>query len=311
MTDFTFDGPLFQARTDLDPVVPLYMYLVKGATYAVWIDSGIQTMFPLLQATMDRAGVAPQDLRFVLHTHSHHDHIGCNAQLRAATGCLIAAPSYYAAWHADFERQYQEFARPFPHLMPDTPALRDEVLSFLDAPVPLDLHIDEGVLFDLGGGVTLRAYSLPGHMLAELGWFESSTRTLILGDAITRLDWPQLHSHLTVSGYPTSLDKIRRLLTELDVRQVLAAHFALMTPAEANALVERAHAYIDSVERTIIRFIASQSAPASLGDIWEFTCRHMERRQEFRALNMVHAHLLDLLARGLLREPEPEHYTLR
>ncbi len=50
------------------------------------------------------------------------------------------------------------------------------------------LFIDEGVQFNLGGDVSLRAYQLPGHMMAELGWRESSTRTLILGDAITGLD---------------------------------------------------------------------------------------------------------------------------
>ncbi len=184
MSDFLSDqGPIFQAKTMLSDVIPLHVYLVRGANYAVWIDSGVKAMFPQLVEVMGRAGVANADLRFVLHTHSHHDHIGCNAQLHARTGCLVAAPANYAAWHADFEQHYQEFARPFPHLIPDTPDLRDEVLSILDAPHPLDLIIDEGVRFNLGGGVTLTAHSLPGHMLAEFGWFEESTRTLILGDA--------------------------------------------------------------------------------------------------------------------------------
>jgi hypothetical protein len=75
-----------------------------------------------------------------------------------------------------------------------------EVLGILDAPCTLDVLTGEGVQFNLGGDVSLHAFSLPGHMLAELGWFESSTRTLILGDAITGLDWPLFHSHLTVQG---------------------------------------------------------------------------------------------------------------
>ena len=110
---------------------------------------------------MAAAGVPPSHLKFVLHTHSHHDHIGCNAQLREHTGCLVAAHPYYAAWHADFERHYQEFARPFPHLIPDTPALREEVLGVLDAPCPLDLWIDEGIGSTWAAGSACRPSACP------------------------------------------------------------------------------------------------------------------------------------------------------
>jgi glyoxylase-like metal-dependent hydrolase (beta-lactamase superfamily II) len=305
-----FNGPIYRAQIMLSDTIPLYVYLVKGGQYAVWIDSGTKGMFAQLSATMQRAGVQDTDLRFILHTHSHHDHIGSNAQLKDKTGCLIAAPAHYAAWHADFERHYQEFARPFPHLILDTPALRDEVLSILDAPRPLDLIIDEGVRFNLGGGVTLTAYRFPGHMLAELGWFEASTRTLILGDAITGLNWPLFHSHLSVQGYRDTLVKIKRLVSELSVEWVLFAHFPPMIPGEVNDLLERAVVYIDTVESTLIRILASQPS-VTLAQLWTELCARMERLQEFRSLNMVYAHVQDLLARGFIRQVGPETYSIR
>jgi hydroxyacylglutathione hydrolase len=308
MTDF--NGPIFRATIYLAETIPLHVHLVKGARYAVWIDSGVKAMLPDLLATMDRAGVGAGDLRFILNTHSHHDHIGCNAQLQDRTGCLIAAPGHYAAWHADFEQHYQEFARPFPHLVPDTPELRAEVLDPLDAPRPLDMHIDEGAQFNLGGGVSLRAFSLPGHMLAEVGWFEQSTRTLILGDAVTGLDWPLFHSHLSVPGYRDSLARIRRLVQELGVERVLFAHFPPMVPDEVGDLLARAEAYIDEIEATLIRLVAS--APrVTLGELWTGLCARLERQREFRALNMVAAHVQDLVARGVIREVETEVYELR
>jgi len=304
------DGPIFQAQIDLTDVIPLNVYLVKGTRYAVWIDSGVKPMFPRLVETMGRASVSSDDLRFILHTHSHHDHIGCNAQLQDLTGCLIAGPGHYAAWHADFERHYQEFARPFPHLVPDTPELREVVFGPLDEPRPLDLIIDEGARFNLGGDVSLVAYSFPGHMLAELGWFETSTRTLILGDAITGLEWPIFHSHLSVQGYRDTLDKIRRLLGELNIGRVLFGHFPPMSPAETEALLDRAARYIDAVEAMMLRILASR-AQVSLADLWAETCRRMEREEDFRALNMIAAHVQDLLARGLIREVAAETYALR
>jgi glyoxylase-like metal-dependent hydrolase (beta-lactamase superfamily II) len=267
-------------------------------------------MFPQLVYTMQQAGVSDGDLRFILHTHSHHDHIGCNAQLQDRTGCLIAAPAAYAGWHADFEVHYQEFARPFPHIIPDTPELRAEVLDVLDEPRPLDLVIDEGVVFNLGGGVSLRAFSLPGHMLAELGWLETSTRTLILGDAITGLDWPLFHSHLSVHDYRNTLVRIKQLVMDFDVERVLFAHFSPMTPDELERLLAQAGHYIDEVETTLLRLAASQPT-VTLEQLWTDTCARMERLQEFRALNMVFAHVQDLIARGVLREVDRETYALR
>ena len=300
-------GRIYGAHVQLTPAIMLNVYLVKGDHYAVWIDSGTAQMFPLFLETMQAAGVAHQDLRFILHTHSHHDHIGSNGQLADATGCLVAAHRMYAAWHADFEVQYQELARPFPALMPDTPELREEVLGILDHPHPIDLFIDEGVQFNLGGA-TLRPYLLPGHMLVEFGWFEAETRTLILGDAVTGLDWPIFHSHLTVAGYRNTLNRIAELVHELDVQLILFAHFPPMRPAELAPLLDQARAYIDEIETTMLTIL--DEGPATLEQLWRGTCTRMDREVEFRSLNMVKAHMDDLVERGLARNVGDERYEL-
>lgn len=300
-------GRIYGVQVQLTPAISLAVYLVKGDNYAVWIDSGTAQMFPLFMETMQKAGVANKDLRFILHTHSHHDHIGCNGQLADATGCLVVAHPMYASWHADFEVQYQELARPFPDLMPDTPALREEVLSILDHPHPVDIFIHEGAQFNLGGA-SLRAYLLPGHMLVEFGWFEEVTRTLILGDAITGLDWPIFHSHLTVAGYRNTLERIAGLLKELDVQLVLFAHFPPMRPAEVYPLIEQAKVYIDDIETTILNILAE--GPATLEQLWQGTCRRMDRQVEFRSLNMVKAHMDDLVERKLVHTFGDEQYAL-
>ena len=304
------DAPVYRTSVMLTESTPLHVHLVKGEQFSVWIDSGVRSMFPDLLATMAAAKVDRERLRFVLHTHSHHDHIGCNGQLRRATGCLIAADPTYATWHANFETHYQEFARPFPSLVPDTDELRHEVLSILDEPVPLDIELTEGVVFDLGGGTRLHAISLPGHMLAEYGWWESGSGYLLLGDAVTGLDWPIFHSHLDVAAYRATLDKLERILEEKQIRRVALAHFPDMDPATFMELLAKARRYIDAVEATILGVLGS-TATATLEVLWRETCRRHTRAQDFRALNMVHAHLVDLQARGLVASKGEHHYALR
>jgi glyoxylase-like metal-dependent hydrolase (beta-lactamase superfamily II) len=189
--------------------------------------------------------------------------------------------------------------------MPDTPELREEVLGILDHPHPIDLFIQEGVQFNLGG-TSLRPYLLPGHMLVEFGWFEESTRTLILGDAVTGLDWPIFHSHLTVSGYRNTLDRVARLVQELDVQLILFAHFPPMRPNELGPLLDRARAYIDEIESTLLGILAE--GPATLEQLWRATCARMDRDVEFRSLNMVKAHMDDLVERGLAVMVGTEEY---
>jgi glyoxylase-like metal-dependent hydrolase (beta-lactamase superfamily II) len=300
---------IYRASFMLTPLIPLHVHLVRGERCAAWIDSGVKAMFPQLMIALKAANVAPEKVRFILHTHAHHDHIGCNAQMQDATGCLIAAPAAYAAWHTDFERHYQEFARPVPDLIPDTSALRDEVLSVLDAPRPVDIYLEEGVTFDLGGAV-LEAISLPGHMLAEFGWLDRASGVLILGDAITGLDWPILHGHLSVAGYRQSLAKLKRLLDAGEVQRVLFAHFPPMSPSRTRQLIADAERYLAEVEATVIRVLASQPA-VTLEAIWTQTCARLGRQREFRALSTVRAHLQDLQARGLVEELDDGRYALR
>lgn len=310
----SFDSISRVASTSLTDVIALHVPIIIGERTSAIIDTGVKPMFAPLRALADDAGIGRAGtavgLHWILHTHSHHDHMGCNAQMQDAFGSLIAGPGYYAAWHEDFERHYHEFARSWPDLIPDTPELRAEVLDILDEPRPLDVHLSAGDVIDLGGGVQLEAIDASGHMMAELAYLERSTATLILGDAITGLDWPIFHSHLNVGAYRATLDRLEALIPARKVTAVQAAHYGRMTPTEALALIERARVYIDDVEASVLSELAG-SGRVSLEQIWTGVCMTMGRIREFRALNMVRAHLSDLEARGLCRRGVKGEYELR
>ena len=279
----------------LTKTIPLNVYIVKGESGAVLIDSGINKMHDDLLQMVKSSGLP---LLAILNTHSHHDHIGGNAALQKATGCQIIAPQTYAHWHHDWEAHYQEFARPFPDVFTDNEALRQEVFGIMDAPHRVDHFCIEGTAWDLGGGVELECLMFSGHMLEEAGWLEKKTKTLILGDVITLLDVPFIHGHLSVSGYRSSLKKLKQLAEEDLLETVLMAHFKPMDKKAFLQLITQAEAYLNLLEKTILNIC--QEGLTDLEKIWIAFIEKLDKQEEFRSLSTVDAHLKDLKERGIL-----------
>lgn len=134
---------------------------------------------------MREAGVAPEDVDIVFHTHLHADHVGWNV---TATGEPTFPRARYIAnrtdWHA-FHEPLLEKAFPFPYL--------EEQVFSLERHGVLDLIDGE---HELAPGITaVEAYGhTPGHMCLRI---ESQGQLgMICGDAIlhpaqvNEPDWP-------------------------------------------------------------------------------------------------------------------------
>jgi hypothetical protein len=100
------------------------------------------------------------------------------------------------------------------------------------------------------------------------------------------------------------------LIPELKAVRVICAHFPQMTPEEADRLVDQAHAYLDSIEVTLMHVLA-EGESATLESLWTEVTGRMKRLKEFRSLGMVDAHLKDLLTRGVVGEVGPRRYALK
>jgi glyoxylase-like metal-dependent hydrolase (beta-lactamase superfamily II) len=290
------------AREQLSAEVPLSVHLVTGGSFAVLVDTGVAGMYGLIDDLIRQTLDDPRSLKLIINTHAHHDHIGCNARVSELTGALVAASSEHAAWHVDLERHYREFAQEHPDLVPDTPQLRAEVLDTIDAPRAVDLYIDDGTVVDLGGGVVIQVLSLPGHMPGELGVVERRTRTLILGDALTGVDWSFFHGYSDVDVYLGTLATLRAVIRDERIERVRAAHYDCMTGAEGLAAIDRVEEAVAAVD-AVVRQTAQERGDFGLGEIWADVSRSLAKAQDFRGLRVVEAHLRRLVASGAVDEP--------
>lgn len=298
---------MWQVHQRLSEEVPLYLHLVVGPEGAALIDGGLPSSLPAVEALMAAAGVRDRDLRYLLNTHAHHDHIGTFAELRARTGALVVADPAAVRWIEDLDANLREFALHRPDIVADSPELRAELAPTFGSPCPVDVTLTEGGAVRLGGGVVLEALHLPGHVVGELGWLERASRTLLLGDIVTGTSWSFFHGHLLPTRLRRSLHRLRALTLDEGVRLVCLAHHARRTAGEFLDLLAEAERHLDQVTDTIEGCLGA--VPRSLSEVWRHTCATMGRAEEFRGLAMVEAHLREAVAAGRARCVGPDLYV--
>jgi glyoxylase-like metal-dependent hydrolase (beta-lactamase superfamily II) len=168
------------------------------------------------------------------------------------------------------------------------------------------LKADTGAL-----GVQLEVLSVPGHVPAELAYYERATGSLIVGDAVTGIDWTFFHGHVQPAAYRASLRKLRAFACNNPINRALLAHYPLLDLAQFLGLLDRAEAYVDGLDQTILELVgASGPGGVDLETVWRTVCQRMSKQLEFRGLGMVDGHLRDLTARGHLARTAPDRYTV-
>jgi len=118
-------------------------YLVVTPQGNILIDTGTTEMTPVITANVEKLGFKLRDIKIMLSSHAHFDHIGGPAAMKKLTGAKVMAI-----------KQDAEALEAGKDLSP----LGDEGW----APVKVDRVLKDGDTVKLGG-TTLRAVWAPGH----------------------------------------------------------------------------------------------------------------------------------------------------
>jgi metallo-beta-lactamase class B len=127
-------------------------YLITTPKGHIVLDGGFVETAPMILANIRKLGFEPKDVRILLHSHAHYDHVGGLAELKRATGA-----KFYAS-----RRDLPQLARGGT----DDPQFGDR---FLFPPIVADRIVDDGMRVSLGG-VTLVAHMTPGHTPGCTTW---------------------------------------------------------------------------------------------------------------------------------------------
>ena len=159
------------------------VFLLDTPDGLVLIDAGFPDRAPAILGALRELGRAPDDLRHIVLTHAHPDHIGSLAALVAATG----AQTWMHALDAPIAERGSGF-RP----MRAAPGLLSRLLFLLvwrrDAtvrPARIDHLVEDGDVLPLAGGLTVM--HAPGHCAGQVALLWRDRGVLFAGDACSNV----------------------------------------------------------------------------------------------------------------------------
>lgn len=172
------------------------VYALEGTDGLTLIDAGIGPAASKVLQQLHASGRQPSDVKRILITHAHPDHVGGLAKLQAATGAQVVA-----------------------HAL-EQPELEKHLPSAQAKPLLCAVQAGSQLPEVLGG---LQVIFTPGHTRGHVCFWQPDRRLLFCGDVVLRL--PQLRLPFPIVTVDMAENKRSvKKLAELDASVVCFGH---------------------------------------------------------------------------------------
>jgi hydroxyacylglutathione hydrolase len=178
------------------------MVLIPGRRPTL-VDTGFGSDLAGTEALLRAAGVPPERLALIVHTHYHSDHTGGTHGLQARYGTPVAAHAVEAALVNARDPQT------------GCAAWLDQPLE----PYRVDRALADGEPVEAGDGALIVLHT-PGHTRGHLALYAPEAGALIAGDALHHGDVPW------INPFGEGADALERTLTTLDRLAALPLRWA-------------------------------------------------------------------------------------
>ncbi|HSN18197.1 MAG TPA: subclass B3 metallo-beta-lactamase [Gammaproteobacteria bacterium] len=255
-TPFKIIGDVYYVGTN-----DLGIYLITTSKGSILLDSGFAETVPQVRANITALGFKLQDVKILLTSQTHYDHVGGMAEMKRLTHARLEATGAGAEQMAAGGRDDYGFYE-----------------RFMYEPVQTDRVLADGDQVELGG-ITLTAHLTPGHTKGCTTW------TMTVEDDgkpyhVVFLCGVTVPGYKLVDnpGYPDIVSDYERsfaVLRGLPCDVFLGAHgqyFGLQAKlvrlhahAATNPFIDPAgyRAYLDQSERDFLGLVAQQRSAAA------------------------------------------------
>ncbi|HEX6901496.1 MAG TPA: subclass B3 metallo-beta-lactamase [Thermoanaerobaculia bacterium] len=233
-------------------------YLITTPEGHILIDSGFEETVPIIRENVRKLGFKLKDVKILLTSHAHYDHVGGLATLKELTGAKLLV----------HEKDIPQLARGGT----GDPHLGDR---FPFRPVRADRSLKDGEQVSLGG-TTLTAHLTPGHTLGCTTWtMKAAGKDVVFVCSATILPGVTLTKNERYPGIAEDYARTFQVLKSLPCDIFLAAHAnfydglgkaeRLRKGAEKNPFIdpEGYKAYVEKAEKRY-RELLEKEKPGSV-----------------------------------------------
>lgn len=305
---------LFLVRTRVPVAIRIVnLYLLRSRDGWILFDCGAdsETTFKSVTSALSSIGIGLRDLRMIIVTHCHADHVGMAQTLRQLSGAELVVHKPTVSWvqrlygpYAERRENVEKLARS--HGLP--PAEIDDLHEFNRRHSgwghvgPYDRVVSDADEVE-AGEFKFRVIATPGHAPDHMCLHAEEQKWLFAGDHLLRNITPNVgfNDPLLVDPLGDFEASLHRT-SELATTWVLAGHGTPFRDAgERSAAVIRHHEHRAEKVRSIVRnqaLTAYQVTQALFGQ------RRLSHDQRHLAFTETLAHLVYLRRRDVVNESE-------
>jgi len=260
------------------------VFLVMGEEYLTLIDTGIASSpRKFIIPYMNSIGLNPKDIRLIIQTHGHFDHMGGTFEIKSISRALVAIHKMEAPWIENPRRQHQEYYNKYPEFYPVT---SEDLNSFLEKTGPgakVDIKLQGGEEFDLDS-MNLKVIHTPGHSPGSICLYDEDNELLITGDSVQAqgaIGFPLIHD---ASAYINSMKKLK----SLKIKCIYSSHAYkpfgdyIFKDEKAYKFIDESLRYAERIQQTVLN--ALTETPQDLNQLQKKIADSFNVKAEYRVL---------------------------
>ncbi|MEJ5264723.1 MAG: MBL fold metallo-hydrolase [Bacteroidales bacterium] len=177
-------------NTTVERSVNIFILLGKRITL---IDAGPAGSEETIFSYLKEIGRSPDEIKFILLTHSHPDHMGAAAAIKKNVACKVGIHLAEQRWLEDIDYQFSQ--RPVPNFY-----------DLVNESVTADILLKDGEILDIDELLRIKVIHAPGHSPGSSCFLLQQDNALFTGDAI-----PIKHIPPIYDSWHESLSSLERL----------------------------------------------------------------------------------------------------
>ncbi|MDP4209703.1 MAG: MBL fold metallo-hydrolase [Bacteroidota bacterium] len=204
--------------------------IIFGESITV-IDSGVKNSYRLIYDYIEKNNRKIGEIKTLILSHSHPDHIGSAKKIKMDTGCKVIGHLLEKDWIENIDLQFKN--RPVPGFY-----------SLVDESVKLDNLLTGGENLELDKGITISIINTPGHSKGSFSILFKEDSVLFTADSL-----PLANDIPTYDNY-TDLKKSLSLLKSINDYQILLSSWTppLSDKNEISKLIIDAENYLNKLD---------------------------------------------------------------